>query len=145
MRVVWELGVLALSNLQNDKQKISNIHNFFFNYTNISCIILYAKLSRNSHFTCYSNYFLLDEPNFVSLPSQLISTRTNPILRSNLNYKKFKMSWYFHHIYFWLKLQKPLKYANTTNILCITLIFLQLLIFCYTLIPHSFWVPYYRH
>ena len=63
--------------MENQKKNQEYSHKHFLNYTN------------------FPNYFELDEPNFVSLPtpnlfiSDLVyTTRTDPLSRLNLNYKK---------------------------------------------------------
>ena len=53
-------------------------------------------------FSYCSNYLLLEQPNFVSLPTAnsfisdlAYTTHMNPILRSNSNYKTVKMCQYY--------------------------------------------------
>ena len=139
--------------MENKKKNQEYSHKYFLNYTN------------------FPNYFQLDEPNFVSLPSPnlfisdlVYTTRTDPLSRLNLNYKKLlkrvnipnslRMNLIYEKaetvlipslLYSLLKLEKLLKCVNTTNPLCITRIIPQLFIICYTPIAHSWFMPCYRH
>ena len=66
----------------------------FFKLYQLFMKIIYAKLSRNSHFIYYPNTYYLTNPILCYYPPQLIylrdlhyTVRINLILWSNLNYK----------------------------------------------------------
>ena len=63
------------------------------------------------------------------------------VLCTNLNYQKLEMLQHHHHVYFYLKLQKLLNFANT-------IIFYAWFLSsqnCHTLITHFCWMPCFRH
>ena len=95
----WSEGIRTIWH-RKSQTKNQQYSQRVLNYNNCSCIMFHAKLSRNSHFTHYlhttqTTHYLPTPISFISDLAYI--TRTNPILWSNLNYKKL------------------LKCVNTTN------------------------------
>lgn len=99
LMVLTRIGLVITGQfiIENHKQKISNIPKDFLNYTDFLCKLSYTKLSL---FTYYPNdnfvlsawltqFCVITHPN--SFISDLACTSsTNPISRSNINYKKLQ-------------------------------------------------------